>query len=90
MAQVQRLSDLNTANAPILDVVQKTVFANNLLLSVDGSPVQGHGSGKHSAPVTNNGDQTVFAEFIPVNRLGDPDTCDHPRAAGSPDVFAGS
>jgi len=29
----------------------------------------------------------VFINNIPVNRRGDPDSCDHPRAQGSPDVF---
>lgn len=90
MPEVHRLTDPNTAGAPIVSVVQQTVFANNLLLSVDGSPVQGHGTGVHSSPVTANGSTTVFAEFIPVNNRGDADTCGHARAQGSPDVFTES
>lgn len=87
MPEVHRLTDPNTAGAPIIEVIQKTVFANNLLVSVDGSPVQGHGPGEHSSPVTANGCKTVFIQFIPVNDRGDPDSCGHPRAQGSPDVF---
>jgi uncharacterized Zn-binding protein involved in type VI secretion len=88
MPPVHRLTDLNSADAPIIEVIQKSVFVNNLLLSVDGSPVAGHGPGEHSGPLTANGCHDVFAEFIPVNDLGDPDTCGHPRAIPhSPDVF---
>jgi uncharacterized Zn-binding protein involved in type VI secretion len=87
MPQVHRLTDPNTAGAPIVEVVQQTVYANNLLVSVDGSPVEGHGPGVHSGPLTANGSQNVFIQFIPVNKLGDPDTCGHPRADGSPNVY---
>lgn len=87
MPQVHRLTDPNTAGAPIIEVIQKTVFANYLLVSVDGCPVQGHGPGEHGSPLTANGCQTVFIEYIPVNDRGDPDTCGHPRAQGSPNVF---
>lgn len=88
MPQVHRLSDPNTADAPIIEVIQSSVFTNYLLTSVVGSPVQGHAPGVHSAPVTANGSANVFIEYIPVNRQGDPDTCGHPRADGSPDVYA--
>ncbi len=90
MPEVHRLTDPNDAGAPIVEVIQKTVFANNLLVSVDGSPVEGHGTGEHSSPLTANGSQTVFIENIPVNKRGDSDTCGHGRAAGSPDVFVES
>jgi len=87
MPQVHRLTDPNTAGAPIIEVIQKTVFANNLLVSIDGCPVQGHGPGEHASPLTANGCRTVFIQYIPVNDRGDPDTCGHPRAQGSPNVF---
>lgn len=90
MPQVHRQSDPNTAGAPIVEVIQSSVFTNYLLTSVDGSLVQGHGIGEHSSPLTANGSTTVFIEFIPVNRQGDADTCGHPRVNGSPDVFADS
>ena len=87
MPQVHRLTDDNTAGAPIIVVIQSSVFTNNLLTSVDGCPVAGHGPGVHGGPLTANGSPNVFIEYIPVNRLGDPDTCGHRRAAGSPDVY---
>lgn len=87
MPQVHRLSDPNNAGAPIIDVIQSSVFTNYLLTSVDGSPVEGHAPGIHSSPVTANGSANVFIEYIPVNRQGDPDTCGHPRDSGSPDVY---
>ena len=87
MPEVHRLTDPNTAGAPIVEVIQQTVFANNLLVSVDGCPVEGHGPGEHAGPLTANGSQTVFIQNIPVNKRGDPDTCGHPRETGSPDVF---
>lgn len=87
MPQVHRLTDDNTAGAPITSTVQNTVYANNLLVGVDGSPVQGHGPGVHAGPLTANGSTNVFIENIPVNRKGDEDTCGHPRNVGSPDVY---
>ncbi len=90
MPEVHRLTDPNTDGASIVDVIQKTVFANNLLVSVNGSPVEGHGLPPHSDPVTANGSQTVFIENIPVNKRGDADTCGHARETGSPDVFVES
>ena len=87
MPQVHRLTDDNTAGAPIISTVQTTVYANSLLVGVDGSPVAGHGPGVHAGPLTANGSTDVFIENIPVNRKGDPDTCGHPRNIGSPDVY---
>jgi uncharacterized Zn-binding protein involved in type VI secretion len=87
MPEVHRLTDDNTAGAPITHTAQSTVFSNNLLVGVDGSNVAGHGPGKHAHPLTANGSTDVFIENIPVNRKGDKDTCGHPRNNGSPDVF---
>jgi len=87
MPAVHRLFDTNTADAEITSVVQSSVYVNNLLASVDGSHVQGHGPGKHSSPLTAQGSNNVFIENIPVNRQGDNDTCGHSRNIGSPDVY---
>jgi uncharacterized Zn-binding protein involved in type VI secretion len=87
MPAVHRLFDRNTAKAEIVKVIQKSVYVNNQLASVDGSPVKGHGPGRHASPRTANGSRNVFIENIPVNKQGDPDTCGHPREKGSPDVF---
>lgn len=87
MPEVHRQFDANTDGASITSVIQSSVYTNYLLTSVDGSQVEGHGLYPHSNPFTANGSATVFIENIPVNRLGDPDTCGHPRNTGSPDVF---
>jgi uncharacterized Zn-binding protein involved in type VI secretion len=87
MPQVHRKDDRNTAGAPIIKVRQSRVYANNRLVSVDGSNVQRHGPGKHAGPVTANGSRNVFIERIPVNFRGNADSCGHPRAAGSQNVF---
>lgn len=87
-----RLGDCNTAGGCVTNIPQSTVFANSLLVVVNGSigtshppcPVFPHCFGEW---ITTSGGPTVFAENIPVNKLGDPDSCGHPRAAGSPDVF---
>ena len=85
MPAVHRLFDKNTARAEIVKVAQSSVYANNLLVSVDGSKVAPHLL--HRAPFTARGSRNVYIENIPVNRQGDADTCKHPRATGSPDVF---
>ena len=64
MPQVHRLTDPNTAGAPIIVVIQNSVFTNYLLTSVDGSPVEGHGPGVHAGPLTANGSSNVFIEYI--------------------------
>jgi len=87
MPEVHRLNDPNDDGAVIEEVIQSTVFANNMLISVDGSPVEEHGIGEHDSPVTANGSATVFINGIPVNRRGDADSCGHVREQGSPDVF---
>lgn len=84
-----RLGDPNTAGAAITNIPQSTVFTNNRQSSIDGSDVAGHGPGEHGGPQTANGSATVFITNIPANRLGDADTCGHPRDDGSPDVFIG-
>jgi uncharacterized Zn-binding protein involved in type VI secretion len=87
MPQVHRVNDPNSIGAPIVQSRQKKVYANNLLISVDGSPVKSHGPLKHAKPVTANGSKNVFIERIPVNFKGNQDSCGHPRAQGSSNVF---
>ena len=91
MPQVHRLSDPNVAQGVILGIPQSTVFANGKLISVNGSMVSPHEPfiDPHDNALTANGSSTVFIGGIPVNRQGDADTCGHPRASGSADVFVG-
>jgi len=90
---VHRLTDPNTAGGAVTQaVLQQTVFANNLLVRVNGSCVTAHPPfipphAPTCLPKTANGAFTVLINNIPVNRQGDPDTCGHARAAGSPNVF---
>lgn len=80
---VHRLGDLNEEDGIITEIPQSTVFANNLLISIDGSEIEG------GPETTDNGSSTVFIAGIPVNRQGDEDESGTPRAEGSPDVFVG-
>ena len=89
MPAVHRLGDVDEGGGAIVNIQQGTVYVNNVLASIDGSDVDGHGTGEHSAPQTANGSPTVFIGGIPVNRQGDEDTCGDPRAEGSPNVFVG-
>lgn len=85
---IHRIGDPNSAGAPVISTPSNSnVFANGILIAVNGSPVQGHGKGSHANPFTANGSSNVFINNTPVNRTGDADTCDHPRATGSPNVF---
>jgi uncharacterized Zn-binding protein involved in type VI secretion len=85
MPAIERIGDVNTGGGQIVKVPQPDVFANNLLVSINGSPVSPHT--KHIGVVTASGSPDVFVHNIPVNRIGDPDTCRHTRATGSPNVF---
>jgi uncharacterized Zn-binding protein involved in type VI secretion len=91
MPKVHRIGDSNSAGGSVTGTPQGSVFANNILIAVDGASVSPDSSCNdgniHCAPNTANGGPTVFAEGIPVNSAGDPDTCGHPRVNGSPNVF---
>lgn len=91
MPQCHRIDDANYAGGVVSSSLQSTVYANNILISVDGSPVTPHPPfiSPHTGTVTANGSTTVFAENININRKGDADSCGHPRAEGSPNVFVG-
>jgi len=91
MAAAQRNGDANTAGGVINSIPQSTVFVNSKLVSVNGSKGTGHGVGIHAANAwdTANGSSTVSAGGIAINRTGDADTCTHPRAGGSGNVFVG-
>lgn len=89
-AQVSRINDSNSAGGTIASVTQSTVFANNKLISTDGSSVNPDSAcdnNIHCAPNTANGSSNVFAENKPVNSEDDADTCGHVRGTGSPNVF---
>lgn len=88
----QRKSDSNDGGGSITTTDgNSTVYANNLLVSVNGSIGTGHGPGPHvgGAWQTTSGSGTVFAHGVEVNFTGNPDTCGHARVGGSGDVFVG-
>ena len=92
--RVHRMGDSNTAGGSITTIPQGKVFANNLLVAIDGSRGTSHAPCPlpviHCANVwvTTQGRSTVYANNISVNCEGDSDTCGHSRASGSPNVFA--
>lgn len=91
-APIQRLTDSNSGGGSITNTDgNSTVFANNLLVSVDGSIGSGHGKRKHKpgAWATAGGSGSVFAHGVPVNYTGNSDTCGHARVGGSGNVFVG-
>jgi len=69
---------------------QGTVLANNILVAVVGAPTVPHPvppvCADHVANL-NAGSPNVFAEGIPVGRIGD-SADDGAMTSGSPDVFA--
>lgn len=91
MTEVHRVGDANTDGAAVTSSLQSTVYAGNpaKLISVDGSPVAGHGLPPHAEPTTANGDTSVLIDNIPVNSKGDADSCGHARDAGLGSVIIG-
>jgi len=90
MPAVARTTDADSAGG-VVTSKQSSVWANNLTISVDGSSVSSHAPfvPPHTSPVTANGSASVFAKNIPINVQGNSDSCGHPRAGGSPNVFVG-
>lgn len=93
---IVRQGDANVAGGVITDPKQGSVYANGRLVACDGS--QGSSDAEcedgnvHCAfhwIATPAGSRTVFAEGRRVLAEGDVDTCGHPRAVGSPNVYAG-
>lgn len=92
MPQAQRLGDSNDAGGSITSIPQGSVFADGILMSVDGSigtshvpcpKVPIHCSGNW---VTANGSGNVFINGIRANFTGNSDTCGHTRVGGSGSV----
>lgn len=88
MPAVNRVGDADSGGGKVTAGID-SVLVNNRPISVNGKPVSGHGKAPHSAPTTSGGLTNVIAGGIPVNVIGNSDTCGHARAEGSPDVTAG-
>lgn len=86
MPQLSRIGDTNQAKGAIINGAS-TVFANGILLGLQGSTLTSHGKGPHRSATVTNGSPTVYADGRPVARVTSGNSCGHSMAQGSPDVF---
>ena len=91
MAGVSRKGDTNAPGGAIMRGAD-TVFVNNIPVGLHVSQITPHAPwGKphtpHKAASTTEGSPTVFAEGVPILRIGSSVTCGHPIVQGSDDVF---
>lgn len=90
MAQLSRVGDTNQAGGKIIRGAD-TVFANGIKVGLHVSQISDHSpygknTQQHRAAVTTSGSPTVFAEGVPVIRVGSGNSCGHSIVQGSPDV----
>lgn len=90
MAKLSRKGDTNQAGGAIMRGAG-TVFANGIPVGLHVSQITPHAPwGRphppHHAATTTQGSPTVFAEGVPVLRVGSGNSCGHSIAQGSPDV----
>lgn len=86
MAKLSRKGDQNSAGGKIVRGAG-TVFANSIAVGLHVSDITPHGSGPHASAKTTEGSPTVFAEGVPVLRVGSGNTCGHSISQGSDNVF---
>jgi len=91
MPRVVREGDANSAGGKVLKG-NPSFIVDGKPVSVDGSPVSAHRPFKKphkpdGTPKTANGTQKFVVDGIPVNVIGDKDTCGHPRQDGSPNFY---
>lgn len=92
MPGISRKGDTNSPGGQITRGA-KTVFANNIEVGLHVSPITPHSPwGRKSHPPhksakTTSGSPTVYAENVPVLRIGSSVSCGHPIVKGSGDVF---
>ncbi len=94
MTEVHRDTDSRICGAKTVVAGNSTVFANNLLVSVDADP-NSHGAGSiiastknvyaHNKLIVENGDAANPDRLCPIPPHCGPDT-----SSGSPNVFVGS
>lgn len=93
MPRVVREGDKNDAGGRVIRG-NKGFIIDGKPVSVDGSPVSAHKPFKKphkpdGSPKTANGTRLFLVDGIPVNTVGDRDTCGHTRAEGSPNFIVG-
>lgn len=87
MAKLSRKGDQNAVGGKIVRGAS-TVFANGIAVGLHVSDITKHpGGGKHNAAKTTEGSPTVFAEGVPVLRVGSSSDCGHAITQGSDNVF---
>ena len=91
MAAVSRVGDQNQAGGAIKRGAS-SVFVNGIAIGLHVSGITPHAPwGRphppHEAATTTSGSSTVFAEGVPVLKVGSGNSCGHSIVQGSPDVF---
>jgi len=90
MAKLSRVGDKNQTGGAIMRGAG-TVFANGVKVGLHVSQITPHAPwGRphppHDAAKTTSGSPTVFAEGVPVLRVGSGNSCGHSIVEGSPNV----
>ncbi len=90
MAQLSRKGDTNQVGGAIMRGAG-TVFANGIPVGLHVSQITPHAPwGRphppHHAAMTTTGSPTVFAEGVPVLKVGSGNSCGHSIVQGSPNV----
>lgn len=91
MAALSRVGDKNQESGAIVRGAA-TVICNGIQVGLHVSTITSHAPwGRphppHDAATTTAGSPTVFAEGVPVLRVGSGNSCGHSIVDGSPDVF---
>jgi uncharacterized Zn-binding protein involved in type VI secretion len=88
MPQLSRIGDTNNMKGAIMSGAS-TVFANGILVGLQGSKISPHApfKGPHKSAIVTDGSPTVFADGIAVARVSSGNSCGHHMMQGSPDVF---
>jgi uncharacterized Zn-binding protein involved in type VI secretion len=88
MPQICRIGDTNAMKGAITNGAS-TVFANGILVGVQGSSISPHNNfkGPHNSATVSSGSSTVFADGKPVATTSSLNSCGHSMSQGSPDVF---
>jgi uncharacterized Zn-binding protein involved in type VI secretion len=89
MSGVSRKGDKNQTGGAIVTNAS-TVLANGILVGLLGSKISAHApfdDSSHASATVNEASPTVFAEGIPVARIGSSNSCGHSMVEGSANVF---
>lgn len=91
MSGVSRKGDKNQTGGAIIQTA-KTVFVNGLPVGIKGSTISDHAPygpphPPHAHSTVTVGSPTVFAESIPIARIGSQNSCGHTMTEGSANVF---